>query len=231
MSKMEELNSSSGAQDQLLGLQSYYLKEHEKAVKECGDIDERIPDVNDPHFINPWRERMFDLGRQFCDGVLYFIFAAQAVHIQQKSGTLNAGKIMSEFELLRKSMKGLSLGLFDSVRAVKGAVEVLKPIDDFYAIQDIKPVLKVNADVIAYATAKAEANLAVNSGNVMKHEIEVPNGHTAQSEGAKASHAEVQTSGMTIQFVSVSYTYPNRKKKALDDVSFRIEAGQVCHSS
>lgn len=33
--------------------------------------------------------------------------------------------------------------------------------------------------------------------------------------------------GMSIEFIKVSFTYPSATKKALDDVSFRIEAGEV----
>ena len=198
--------------------------------------------------------RFFEVLRRGNDNLLYIMFALQAIARPKETGA-DAAAAMSDLYLLRDSTSRFSRSIFDVLESVAGIVKVGEPIRQYYGLDEIKPKLKLRADPIPYRSiagtldvveaAAAAAVTAVASGATAASVAASQAGDDDAAtlvEGDNVSQpmsriesnvtlvadAPLKRTGMRIEFRNVSFKYPHQKKPALDDVSFTIEAGELC---
>ena len=211
-------------------------------------------DIYNEAWRSPFLARFFEVLRRGNDNLLYIMFALQAIARPKGTGA-DAAAAMSDLYLLRDSTSRFSRSIFDVLDSVSGIVKVGEPIRQYYGLDDIKPKLKLRGDPIPYrsiagtldvveaAAAAAATAVASNAVPASVAASQVGDDDAAtlvegdsvsqpmsriESSVTLVADAPLKRSGMRIEFRNVSFKYPHQKKPALDDVSFTIEAGELC---
>lgn len=234
MDNMSKMAERAGAQDQLLGLRSYYLTEYQQAAASLGDIQVKEPNVYDDSFTNPYMHRFFEVLRQMYDTGIYVVYAFQSLQATTRpTGGVVAtpAASLSDLHLMMNATRGFSTTLFELFKAMRGLHGTLEPIDNYFAIQELDPLLRISDNPIVFGDTKTVA------GTDDSDLPQTSNASSADDDDATLVEAPTpaepieeempRQQGMKIEFKNVSFTYPNTRRKALDSVSFVINAGSL----
>lgn len=172
--------------------------------------------------------------------MIYVLFSLQTTR-RAGGSVADTATAMSDLLLLEGSTKRLSRSIFELARHVKNLESALHPIESYYKLDSIKPLLKLRENPVPYTSSSAKEQGQVDDGSVVVQDTVSDNDKVSvaasdedtlvnPSPAEPASSAPASRTGMKIEFKNVSFTYPHTKKKALDDVSFVIQAGQVSES-
>ena len=216
---MARLAEKADSQDQLLGLRSYYLQEYRKAANKIGDVDTKEPNTWEEEFAHPWKTIFYAVLKRLIDPFLYIYFAIDAVYKPQSS-TVAAVATLSNLHMVKDSAGRFSNSVFALLDSITAFSKIVQPIEQFYAIQKIQPLLKLRDDPVAYKRATvlsassdveelALERFAASSSDVGLADRDIPESDKAPLGGRPAvTKPTKKTQGMKIEFQQVSFTYP-----------------------
>jgi ABC-type multidrug transport system fused ATPase/permease subunit len=150
---------------------------------------------------------------------------------KESLGAVDTSAALSNLYLLISSTSRVSTTIVDLLSSFTEVGKLMQPIEHYYAVQyDLKPLLSLPQEPVKYGQGAV-----YKSPEILESEATEESSESGQETlvnpsvaGTPRLLAHPSLSGMSIRFENVSFTYPNTKKKALDSVSFTIEAGTLC---
>lgn len=115
-----------------------------------------------------------------------------------------AAMSMSSLTFIQSATRNLASSIYRFVYDVQHFGDELSAFKSYYRVLEIKSAIKEPEEPIKYET--------------MRRKI------TNDKDESKEEQAK---SGMEVEFKDVCYTWPGRKEKALDHISFTIKAGEL----
>lgn len=118
---------------------------------------------------------------------------------------------MSSLTFIQSATRNLAGAIYRFVYDVQHFGDELSAFKSYYRVLEIKSAIKEPEEPVKYET--------------MHRKIEPP---TVEGDEEKKDADEVEVrSGMEVEFRDVCFTWPGRKEKALDHISFTIKAGEL----
>jgi ABC-type multidrug transport system fused ATPase/permease subunit len=116
-----------------------------------------------------------------------------------------AGLSMSSLSFIQSATRNLASSIYRFVFDLQHFGDELSAFKSYYRVLEIKSAIKEPEDPRIYAALH----------------------RTVESEDTDGVKSSVERCGMEIEFIDVCYTWPGRKEKALDHISFKINAGEL----
>lgn len=214
MSLMEYMShpvASTFGERKVLGLGNWVLGEYKKASNALGDVS-LSPKVT----IDPFATTTEAI-RAFTDTAIYVLFALKVSQKPIGDATLS----MSSLTFIQSAARGLAGGLYRFVRDVQNFGSEFSAFRAYYRVLEIKPVILDPVEPVQYKTVTRLIEEIPSDGS----EASAPAADTDKSHADDT--AKNIRSGMEIEFRNVSFTWPGKREKALDDISFHIKAGDL----
>lgn len=162
---------------------------------------------------------------------------------------LDASTVINDLNALSTASSWLSYETYQLFSHYQAFTNNLTPIEKFYTISQIQPLMRRSAAVLKYeadAVSKTSKDEILPLNELSSQEASLQEGPRVENMGlpkqlsaygmrigvsflSQFFFLDVLFLGLilSVEFEGVSFTYPNKYKKALDNVNFKIEAGQV----
>ena len=208
---MSSLAEAADAQAQLLGLRSYYLQEYQAALASIGDVTTREPEYWRESFAHPCKYYFFTVLCRITDPLLYVLSVFEVIRAAPTS-SFEAAAMLSDLQALKDSTARVSNSIFEVLHSLTDCYKILDPIEHFYAIHEIRPLLRLHKTPVPYAFAgivsdsRESASYADPKHSVYADDSAVHNGRSLDVTDLKTPGSPRR--GMKIKFQHVSFTYP-----------------------
>lgn len=115
---------------------------------------------------------------------------------------------MSSLTFIQSATRNLTSSLLRFIYDVQHFGDELSAYKSYYRVLEIKSAIKEPEEPLVYKTVRRT----------------LP---SKEDTSTDEHHEPITRAGMEVEFKNVSYTWPGRKEKALDGISFKINAGEL----
>ena len=203
MSHMSHVDAGTFGERKVLGLSDWVTREYKKASDALGDVSLAAPSFFD--MFGTTTEAL----RGLTDTAIYVLFALKASSKPVGEATIS----MTSLGFIQNAARSVASGIYCLVRDVQHFGTEFAAFRAYYRILEIKPTILEPVQPVEYSRATRQIEPASSEGVAKVDD---------------ASSEENLRSGMDIEFRNVSFTWPGKREKALDGLSFHIHAGQLC---
>lgn len=131
-----------------------------------GDASPNEPDTWDDSILHPWRSIAYKMVDKLNGAALCLLFALHVIN-QPSQSVVDASHAMKDMETLRSSTWQISYHLYYLLRHAQDFLDNLTPVERFYSLQQIKPLLKRRAQGVSYQKCSPSAESS-NGGEVQE---------------------------------------------------------------